>query len=132
MKATEMAVETGAAGAAFAIKAAGIKASFGMAGAAVLYMMMPPERPDGTFNRREFAARLAVAGLCSLLLGDWVVDVLNGLTPWLKAGAHPHPFWVASGAPGWWVSRWVALWIYKRRDKDIGEVADDIKKEVHP
>lgn len=115
-----------------AIKAAGAKAALGMAGAAVLYLLMPPERPDGTFNRKEFAARVAVAGMCSLLLGDWIIDVLNGLLPWLKAEAHPHPFWVAAGAPGWYVSRAVALWLYKRRAMDIGELVHDAKNELHP
>lgn len=132
MEKQQMALETSGAIGAATVKAIGVKASLGMAGAAVLYLLMPPERPDGTFNRHEFVARVAVAGMCSLLLGDWVVDVLNGLLPWIKASAHPHPFWVASGAPGWWVSRAVALWLYKRKDKDIGEMVDDVKKEAHP
>lgn len=127
-----MAIETGTAGAGLALKAMGVKASLGMAGAAVLYLLMPPERPDGSFNRREFAARLIVAGFCSSLLGDWAVDVVNGLAPWLMAAKHPAPFWLAAGAPGWWVSRAIALWLYNRKGKDIAEIADDIKREVHP
>lgn len=123
-----VAIETSSIIGAGALKALGIKACLGMVGAAVLYLMMPPERPDGTFNRHEFASRLAVAGLCSMLLGDWAVDVINGLAPWLMAAQHPAPFWLASGAPGWWVSRWVALWIYKRKGKDIGQVVRDAKE----
>lgn len=52
-----------------AIKAAGAKAALGMAGAAVLYLLMPPERPDGTFNRKEFAAQAAPSGLFSFPIG---------------------------------------------------------------
>jgi len=127
-----MALETTGFFGAAAVKAIGVKVALGMAGAALLYMLMPPERLDGSFNKKEFAARLAVAGLASLLLGDWVVDVVDGLAPWLKAAAHPKPFFVAAGAPGWWVSRAVALWIYRRQNKDIAELAREIKNEVHP
>ena len=122
-----MPLETSAAGASAAIKAIGLKASLGMAGAAVLYLLMPPERPDGTFSRNEFAGRLTVAGLCSILLGDWAVDVVNGLAPWLFAAKHPAPFWLACGAPGWWVSRAIALWIYRRRGEDIGQMIKDAR-----
>lgn len=121
-------IETSGAIGLAAAKLAGAKVALGMAGAALLYLFMPPERPDGSFNRREFAARMAVAGFFSLLLGDWFVDVVNGLVPALKAPAHPAPFWLACGAPGWWVSRAAALWLYKRRDKDVGEIV----REIHP
>lgn len=103
------------------------KVLLGMAGAAILYMLMPPERPDGTFNNKEFAARLAVAGFFSALLGDWVVSVVDALVPALQAGAHPAPFWLMAGAPGWWISRAAALYIYRQRDRDISQVVHDIK-----
>jgi hypothetical protein len=121
MAATEMIGSSAAA-------AVGAKVGLGMAGAAILYLVMPPERLDGTFSKREFAARLAVAGFFSVLLGDWTVAVVDGLVPALKAAAHPAPFWLASGAPGWWVSRAVALWFYKRSDKDLGEMVQDAKQ----
>lgn len=103
------------------------KIGLGMAGAAILYLLMPPERPDGTFNRKEFAGRLMVAGFFSALLGGWLVSVVAGVAPWLQAEAHPAPFWMAAGAPGWWISRWVAVAIYRRRGKDLLEVVSEIK-----
>lgn len=123
-----MAIETSGAFGVAAAKVIGLKAVLAMIGAAILYMVMPPERPDGSFSRSEFAARLAVAVFFSLLLGDWVVSVIHGLAPWLMAEKHPAPFWVASGAPGWWVSRSAALWIYNRRSKDIGELVNDARQ----
>ena len=123
-----VAIETSSIIGAASVKALGVKASLGMAGAAVLYLLMPPERPDGTFNRHEFAGRLAVAGLCSMLLGDWAVDVISGLAPWLMAAKHPAPFWLAAGAPGWWVSRAAALWLYNRKGKDLGQIVHDAKE----
>lgn len=119
-------------GAAAAVEAVGAtvaaKVALGMAGAAILYMVAPPERPDGTFSKREFAARLAVAGFVSLVFGDWVVAVVDGLVPALKAASHPAPFWLMAGAPGWWISRAVALLLYRRRDKDIAEIVQEFKK----
>lgn len=121
-----MGVEAGS-GAFLAAKTIGIKAGLGMAGAALLYLFMPPERPDGTFSKREFAARLVVAGFFSIVCGDWAVAVVNGLAPWLMAAEHPAPFWLAAGAPGWWLSRAVALWLYKRKDADVGEMVRDAR-----
>ena len=123
-----MALETSGAFGVAAAKMIGLKALLSMIGAAILYMVMPPERLDGSFSRSEFAARLGVAVFFSILLGDWVVSVVEGLAPWLKAAQHPEPFWVASGAPGWWVSRAAALWLYNRRSKDIGELVNDARQ----
>jgi hypothetical protein len=125
MESKDMGLEASAGAGIAAVKAMGLKAALGMAGAAILYLFMPPARPDGTFSRKEFAARLAVAGFFSLVAGDWAVDVVEGLAPWLMASKHPAPFWLASGAPGWWVSRAAALWIYQRRDKNLAELGRD-------
>lgn len=121
----DMSLEAGTA-LGVSIKAAGIKVMLGMAGAAILYMVAPPKRPDGSFNEREFAIRLAVAGFFSFVFGDWFIDVVNGIVPALMSTKHPHPFYVMAGAPGWWISRGVALFLYRRQDKDIKEVVDEI------
>lgn len=132
MKETTMSGIEASAGVAGLViaKVAFVKAVFGMAGAAVLYLAMPPERPDGTFSRKEFAIRLAVAGFFSWAFSDWAIDVIQGAMPILKAASHPKPFEILTGAPGWWVSRAAALWFYQRKDKNIAELARDIKDEV--
>lgn len=110
-------------------QAIGIKASLGMAGAVLLYLGAAPERPrDGAWNKWEFVTRLAVAGFFSALLGDWAVDLVQGMAPWLMAAKHPAPFWLAAGAPGWWVSRWAALQLYKWKDKTAFEVVGEVRK----
>lgn len=127
---------TGAVG--LTVKAMGVKGGLGALGAVLLYLALPPGRPvkDGAEldpvkhtkeAAREFVLRFAFAIVCSILLGDWLVDVIQGIAPWLLAAKHPHPFYVAAGAPGWWVTRAVALWFYKRQDKDIAELAHDAK-----
>lgn len=110
------------------LSALGLKAALGMAGAVLLYVGATPARPkDGSFNKTEFLTRLAVAGFASALCGDWAVDVVNNIAPVLMASKHPAPFWLAAGAPGWWVSRWVALWLYKQQDKDAAQVLKKVR-----
>jgi len=107
----------------------------------LLYAVLPPGRPvkkgatvDAAHYRseatKEFIARLAVAVVFSVLFGDYVVDLMTEHFPGALAAKHPHVWYVVSGAPGWWVTRWVALWLYKHRNKDAGQIADEIKDRV--
>lgn len=100
----------------------GIKAALGMLGAALLYIVLPPLDKDGSFNEREFVFRVAFAGMFSMIFGDWVVDILTNIMPWLSATHHTAPIYLMVGAPGWWVSRAVALWFKNRQGKDIEEI----------
>lgn len=120
--------ESSSAGLAM-LKAYGFKATFGMAGAALLYMMLPPVDEHGRFNRREFVARLAAAGIGSSLFGDWGVDILANID-WLHAANHKAAVYLMVGAPFWWVSRAVALWFHNRSAKDIGQMIKDAKDTV--
>lgn len=119
----------GAAGFAI-IKFYGIKALLGMVGAAILYMALPPKNPDGSFNEREFVFRLIIAATFSLFFGDWVADIMNNFLPWLNPYKHQKTVDLLTGAPGWWISRAAALWLYNRRGKDIGEVAQEVKGQL--
>jgi hypothetical protein len=110
-----------------AAKTIGGKAVMGMIGAAMLYAVMPPLNRDGTFNRREFAVRLACAGVISAVFGQWAVDLLMLHFPTIQADKHPAAVYLLTGAPGWWVSRAAALWLQRRRDKDAGEIFNEIK-----
>ncbi len=103
------------------------KAGAGMLGAVILYAVMPPLNKDGSWNRREFIARLLVAGLFSTFFGDWSVDIINHFADWLNPEKHRAAVYLLTGAPGWWVSRWAALWLRRRQDKDLGEVAVEVK-----
>lgn len=103
------------------------KAGAGMIGAVILYAVMPPLNKDGSWNRREFIARLAVAGLFSTFFGDWAVDIVQHFAEWLQPGRHRAAIYLLVGAPGWWVSRWVALFLRRRQNKDIVEIATEVK-----
>lgn len=94
----------------------------------MLYLAFPPKNPDGTFNRHEFVWRLAFAIAMSTLCGDWFVSVVDGLVPWIKANEFPGVFYAAVGAPAWWTSRAVAVWMHRRDEKDIGEIVKDVKE----
>lgn len=116
---------SGTAGFAF-VKAYGFKAAIGMVGAALLYVVLPPENKDGTFNKKEFVSRLSAAGVFSHMFGDWAVDILSNVS-WLYATNHKAAIYLIVGAPAWWISRAVALWFQNRRAKDVGELIRDAK-----
>jgi hypothetical protein len=52
------------------------------------------------------------------------IDPLYG---WIAAGA---PWLVLAGIPVWWIGGALALWFEKRKDKDIAELAHDVKNDV--
>lgn len=120
---------SGAAGYAF-FKLYGLKATLGMLGAVALYIVMPPKRPDGSYNEREFVSRLAIAGLFSCMFGDWVLQLLITYAPMLHADSHAKAVDLMTGAPGWWISRAIALWFYRRQDKDLAEVIKDVRESA--
>jgi hypothetical protein len=111
-----------------AAKTIGGKALMGMIGAVLLYMVMPPLNKDGTFNRTEFAVRLACAGVGSIVFGDWALQIIMEFAPRLHAENHSKAVDLLTGAPFWWFSRAVALHIYRRRDKDAGEIIEELKQ----
>lgn len=98
-----------------------------MIGGALLYLVLPPVKPDGSFGRREFVLRLASAGVFSSVFGDWAVAMLAQYLPNLQASQHAGAVYLMVGAPGWWVSRAVALWFQRRGDKDIGPLVKEAK-----
>ena len=108
----------------------GAAAWFGMIGAAILYLVMPPVDKDGKFNRKEFVTRLAVAGLFSIFFGDMLASLLQHFVPWLEPLKNKSAVDLLAGAPGWWVSRAAALWLHQRQNKDLGEIIRDVKKDV--
>ncbi len=100
----------------------GSSAAFGMIGAAILYLVMPPVDNQGMFNRKEFVLRLIVAGLFSIFFGDMLASAVNHFAPWLDVMDNKSAIDLVAGAPGWWVSRAAALWFHRRHDKDIAEI----------
>jgi hypothetical protein len=121
-----MAAES-AGGLAAIVKIYGIKAVFGMAGAAMLYIVLPPRNADGSFNEKEFVARLACAGLFSCLFGDFSYALLTQYAGNIAAALGPKPVDLLVGAPAWWITRAIALWLQRHQDKDIAEIAKDVK-----
>jgi hypothetical protein len=121
---------SGSAGIAI-FKLYGAKAVFGMIGAALLYVVLPPTNKDGSYNRTEFVLRLAAAGVFSIVFGDMVADAINNtswLAPWIQPYKHKSAIDLMVGAPGWWVSRAVALAMRKREGKDIVELGKEMKE----
>ncbi len=105
----------------------GGSAAFGMIGAAILYMILPPIDNKGRFNRKEFALRLIVAGLFSIFFGNMLALTVQHFAPWLEPMNNKSAIDLLAGAPGWWISRAVALWFHNRNNKDIGEIIREAK-----
>jgi hypothetical protein len=110
----------------------GLKAGFGMMGAALLYLVLPPVNKDGSFNKTEFAIRLAVAGVFSIVFGDMAADAINNtwLAQWVQPYKHKSAIDLMVGAPGWWISRAVALGMRKREAKDIVDLVKEAKETI--
>lgn len=114
----------------------GATAGFGMIGAAILYVVLPPVKP-GTkgekpeFNGKEFVLRLTVAGVSSVFFGDMLADAIHHVAPFLNPYKHQKTVDLMAGAPGWWISRAIALAMYRTNDKDIFQIADKFKGNGH-
>jgi hypothetical protein len=121
----KMAAES--AGGVALLKVYGLKAVLGMAGAALLFIALPPVKANGHFDEKEFVARLACAGAFSVLFGDWTLQMLVTHAPWLHAENYPKAVDLMTGAPAWWISRWIALWFQKRADKDLIDIVKELK-----
>jgi hypothetical protein len=121
-------------------KTLSFKGLAGLIGAAMLYMLMPPGPPvvAGTVisdpkaykwaTRKELAIRFGFAFLTSELAGEWFVDFVQANAAWLQAGKHPLVFVGMMGAGGWYVGRWVALWLHKRQNTGLDQVVRDAKE----
>jgi len=112
------------------LKMYGFKAICGAVGVSMLYLALPPLNKDGSFNRKEFMFRMAAAIVFSTWLGDWFVSVVDGVLPMVKAHEFPGVFYAAIGAPAWFITRGIAVWMHNREGKDIGEVIKDVKDTV--
>ncbi len=116
-----------AAGLTAAAKAVGVSALLGMIGSALLYVALPPLNKDGTFNKREFVLRLAFAGIFSVVFGDLVGAGLHSLFSFIDVEKHKGAIDLMTGAPGWWVSRVVALWFHRNRRIDLGDLVKRVR-----
>lgn len=92
----------------------------------MMMMMMTPRSP------REWAVGLISTVVSSVAGGAAVVQKLG-----LQAWTHDYIGLVAlfgvvfaCGLPGWAVVRWLFNFIEKRRDKDLAEVAEDVRDAV--
>jgi hypothetical protein len=117
---------TEAAGLVF-FKTYGFKIGMGMLGSTFLYCVLPPLDNSGRFDRKEFAARLAAAGMASAVFSDWFIAMLMAKWPWLQLHDHAAPVYLMVGAPAWWVGRAVALWFRRREGRDVVEMVKEVK-----
>jgi hypothetical protein len=101
----------------------------GAALATIVVMCMTPPR-----SKREWAVGLISTVVLSIGGGAAVIERL-GLQGWMTTfnGLLAVLGLVfACGLPAWAVVRWSFTWMERRRDKDLGEVVDELKQKVKP
>lgn len=114
---------------------AGWKALGGLAGAtaagaglaAVVVMCMTTPR-----TAREWAVGLISTVVCSVAGGAAVVERF-GLQAWTISYTGLVALFglvFACGLPGWAIVRWTFTWMERRRGRDIGEVATEIRRSI--
>ena len=135
-----MSLETSAAGGAL-IKIFGAPVVAGAAAAALGFLFMWPK------SMKEAAIRFVCAVLCALILGPALVIAVWSWWPNLfeaaklaavQYGVDPLfgllyiavPFLVLAALPAWWLLGGLVLWFERRKDKDIGEMAQDAASVV--
>lgn len=134
---------SGAAGVA-ALKFIGIPLTFASIGAALAYLLMPPQ------SSREWVTRLSVTFLGSLFVGPllffWfastdigasivttAVQELSGVrigallvdSSYVKLTLAA-PFFMFGGLPSWYLLGWVMRWMERRKGKDAADIVSEI------
>jgi len=135
-----MSAEAGAAAGTALIKYIGLPVIVGAIAAALGFLILPPK------THKEFVARLVVTIICSALFGPWLyfwaastgigsavtalaVSEMTELAPAYVKMMLSTPCLVLGGLPGWWLLGALVRWLDKRKDKDIGELYTDAKKD---
>ena len=147
MESRKMAIEA-SAGAAIGFKAGALGALVVAVVSIVAVMVgftVVPLKPGD--EHRDAARRLGAGLLCSFTLGppfaikflEWQPGIIdywlrmlgpeNSIWAYLVAAL---PFIVVTALAGFWLVAAFMRWFTAREGKDIGELVDDAKKEVHP
>lgn len=114
---------SGAAG--LLIKAYGIKVLAGALAAGLMFAVLWPR------TAREGVARIACTIAGSMLAGEPALALVRSSAAWYPQGLQSDMLvFVAAGLPAWWLLGAVARWLDKRRDKDIGELASDARRDI--
>lgn len=126
---------TSTSAAAGAAGLAGWKAIGGVAGvaaggaglAAIVVMCMTPPR-----SAREWAVGLISTVVGSIAGGAAVITHFE-LQAWMHSPTGLMSVLglvFASGLPAWAIVRWLFTWIERRRDKDLAEVAEEVRRQI--
>lgn len=103
--------------------AAGVAAGGAGLAAIVVMLMTPPRSP------REWAVGLISTVMGSIGGGAFVIEHYN-LQAWMHTSTgllSALGLVFACGLPGWALVRWLFTWIERRKGKDLGEVATEVR-----
>jgi hypothetical protein len=113
------------AGAIWLIKVYGIKMIAGVIAVAISFAFLWPK------TAKEGVIRIASTMAGSMLFGEALqAFVQSQLAWWPRTHESSMIIFVAAGLPAWWLLGAIFRWLDKRRDKDIGELYKDAKKDA--
>lgn len=113
------------AGVAWIIKLYGLKVIAGVIAVALSFAFLWPKSP------REGVIRIACTIGGSVMFGEAALAfVTTYLTWWPRTHESSMIVFAAAGLPMWWFFGAVFLWLDKRKNKDIGEIYQDAKKDA--
>jgi hypothetical protein len=122
---------SGAAGAAIGWKLIGGLAGLGAIGAGLATLIvMCMTRPQ---NDREWVVALT-STVCSSLFGGAALVRWLELQHWLQdpiGAVGLIGFVFACGLPGWALVRWCFNFMQRRQDKDIAEIAQEVRRQIN-
>jgi hypothetical protein len=113
------------AGAAWLIKVYGIKVIAAVIAVAISFAFLWPK------TAKEGVVRIGCTMAGSMLFGEALQAFVHAhLAWWPRTHESSMIIFVAAGLPAWWLLGAIFRWLDKRRDKDIGELYQDAKKDA--
>ena len=114
-----------AAGGAWLIKMYGLKLIAGAIAVAISFAFLWPK------SAKEGVVRIACTMGGSMLFGEAAQSFVHSqLAWWPRTHESSMIIFVAAGLPAWWLLGAVFRWLDKRKEKDIGELYQDAKKDA--
>jgi hypothetical protein len=100
----------------------GIRGGCGLVGAGVLIATLLPRKLDGTVDREQVFQRLFVGMCTAIFFSPVVLDNLQAHAETFLLHKSPNLVAFFLGGVGYFVLRWIAVWLDQRKDKSVDEI----------
>lgn len=100
----------------------GVRGGCGLVGAGTLILALPPRLADQRLDWGQIVRRLFVGMCAAIFLSPMALDNLQSHAASLLAHKSPNMVAFFLGMAGYFVLRWIALWLEARKDKAVDEI----------